>query len=227
MKIISLFSLLFIYSLSYSQSIKATFLHKFLNNKTDSIYSLEEKPILFSYTYYNKKSIYTLIDSEIIKKDSIKNSEGYYDLRISIKPSKNETFKDLAKNIFLREYVIYDTNFSVKDKLSNFEWQLIEEEKTIKGYKCKKAITHNEKFTIIAWYCEDIPINDGPDRFYGLPGFILKVELGEFSIIEIDNFKLIDEDLKIEKPINKSKYINLKQFKIDEIALYKKKANEN
>ena len=27
--------------------------------------------------------------------------------------------------------------------------------------------------------------------------------------------------------INKSKYINLEQFKIDEIALYKKKANEN
>lgn len=211
----------------FSQSIKGVFSHKFLNDRKDSIFSFEEKSFLNTYTYSNKKSMYKLIDSMIEKKDSTLNDNGYYDTYFFETASKNEIFKDLSNNLFLKEYAVYNTNFSIKDKLSNFQWNLKDEEITIKGYKCKKAITNNEKFTIIAWYCEDIPINDGPDRFYGLPGFILKVELGEFSIIEIDKFKLIDEDLKIEKPINKSKYINLEQFKIDEIALYKKKANEN
>ena len=223
---LSYFVLLFSLTL-FSQSITATFSHKFSNDKKDSIFSFEEKPFLFTYTYSKKKSLYSLIGSEIIKKDSVKNAEGYYDFRISNTASKDETFKDLSKNTFLKEYAVLNTNFSIKDGLSNFEWNLIDEEKTIKGYKCKKAITTKENFPITAWYCEDIPINDGPDRFYGLPGFILKVELGEFSIIEIDKFKLIDENLKIEKPINKSKYLTLENFKKEVVALYKKKANEN
>lgn len=211
----------------FGQTIKATYFHNFLNDKKDSIFSFEEKPFLYSYTYSNKKSIYKLMDSEIEKKDSIKNNDGFYDIIINNSASKNEKFKDLSKKIFYMEYAIFDTNFSVKDNLMNFEWNLLDEELTIKGYKCKKAITNKEKFPIIAWYCEDISINDGPDRFYGLPGFIMKVELGEYSVIEIDQLKLITENLKIDKPINKSKYITIEELKKEESALLQKKKNED
>lgn len=229
---------LFIFSLLYSifsfgQSIEARYSHKFNDNlhnldiKKDSIITIESKPIKYNYSYSKNKSIYKLYEPEISKKDSIKNEYGYYDVTKSDNASRNEIFKDLAKKEFLMEYTIYDTNFSIKDNLQNFEWIFLDEEATIGGYKCKKAISNKGKFTIITWYCEDIPINDGPDRFYGLPGFILKVELGEYSIIEIDQLKIFDKNINIEKPINKNKYLTSEKFNIEERLLFEKKANEN
>ncbi len=211
----------------FSQSIKALYLHKFLSNKKDSIFSFEVNTFSYGYTYSNKKSIYKLIDAKIKKKDSLLNDKGYYDTYLFETVSINEKYKELIKKIFLQEYTLYDNNFSIKDNLQNLDWELYNDEQVIKGFKCKKAISTKEKSRITAWYCEDIPINDGPDRFYGLPGFILKVEIGEFSIIEIDQFKLLNENLKIEPPLNKSKYITMAEFVKQEIDLFNKKANED
>lgn len=221
-----IFTILLISVFGFSQNIKATYTHRFINDKNDSIASIEIKPSIYSYSYSNKKSIYKLINSENQKTDSIKNDLGYYNLIITNTSSENEIFKDLAKKIFYMEYAVSGGNFSAKDNLINFDWELVDEEIIIKGFKCKKAITKKEKFPITAWYCEDIPINDGPDRFYGLPGFILKIELGEFSVIEVDQFKIVDEPLKIEKPKNKSKYTSWEELKANERALFEKKANE-
>jgi GLPGLI family protein len=223
MKNQSILLLILFSTLGISQGIKATFSQKFVSINN----GVRIKPLIFNYISSSNTSIYRLIDREIIKKDSVQNADGYYDLIVGNTASNNEMFKDLTKITFLKEYTLYDTNFSIKDNLQIFEWELLETEQIIKGYKCKKAVSVKEKSKIIAWYCEDIPINDGPDRFYGLPGFILKVEIGEFSIIEIDQFKLLNKNIKIEPPINKSKHITMAEFVKQEFALFNKKANEN
>jgi GLPGLI family protein len=55
------------------------------------------------------------------------------------------------------------------------KWKLIDEEKTIKNFICKKAkiIFRGRAYT--AWYTEKIQISSGPWKFNSLPGLIISV----------------------------------------------------
>ncbi|HHB78939.1 MAG TPA: GLPGLI family protein [Saprospiraceae bacterium] len=56
------------------------------------------------------------------------------------------------------------------------EWRILSDTTTILGHLCKKAVLEkNGKSTLSAWYALDIPIMDGPEQYFGLPGLILKL----------------------------------------------------
>ncbi|MDO4704466.1 GLPGLI family protein [Tannerella sp.] len=55
-------------------------------------------------------------------------------------------------------------------------WQLSDETKTVCGYTCRKATATFRGRGWTAWYATDIPVNDGPWKFGGLPGLILQIE---------------------------------------------------
>ncbi|MEL4307227.1 GLPGLI family protein [Joostella sp. CR20] len=59
--------------------------------------------------------------------------------------------------------------------MNQFKWKLVNEEKDILGYTCKKATMQFAGRDYIAWYATDIPISDGPYKFNGLPGLILSI----------------------------------------------------
>lgn len=63
----------------------------------------------------------------------------------------------------------------VKDSIKALDWTLTKEKDKILGYEVKKAIYHKEKTTIEAWYAPKLDFRNGPAKFYGLPGIILKV----------------------------------------------------
>lgn len=56
-----------------------------------------------------------------------------------------------------------------------FEWDFTEGIDTILGLPCMKANTSYGGRHYYAWFTLDVPINDGPYVFQGLPGLILKV----------------------------------------------------
>jgi len=63
--------------------------------------------------------------------------------------------------------------FEIKEPIS---WKICNDEiQEISGYKCIKAITKINNRMYIAWFTYDIPISDGPYKFNGLPGLILKL----------------------------------------------------
>ena len=47
--------------------------------------------------------------------------------------------------------------------------------RSIKNYVCNKATVKLEGREYTAWYTSEIPISDGPYKFWGLPGLILKI----------------------------------------------------
>jgi len=63
----------------------------------------------------------------------------------------------------------YTENIPIQD------WTLLDDTETIAGYLCQKAICTFRGRDYIAWFAPDIPINNGPWKFGGLPGLILKV----------------------------------------------------
>lgn len=57
----------------------------------------------------------------------------------------------------------------------DFAWEMTNETDTILGLPCTKAVTDYGGRHYEAWFTSEVPINDGPYVFRGLPGLILKV----------------------------------------------------
>ena len=66
------------------------------------------------------------------------------------------------------------TSLSVNEKPS-FNWKYIEGDTTILTYSCLKATCSYGGRDYIAWFTPDIPISDGPYKFFGLPGLIVRI----------------------------------------------------
>lgn len=66
-------------------------------------------------------------------------------------------------------------HFSVSEKL-DFGWKIDNTAKeTILGMSCTKATCRFAGRDYVAWFTTEIPINDGPYKFRGLPGLVVKL----------------------------------------------------
>lgn len=65
--------------------------------------------------------------------------------------------------------------YQYSEDCPKLEWELLEGDSTIAGYKCNMARTSLFGRTYTAWYSPDVNMPYGPYRFNGLPGLIFKV----------------------------------------------------
>ncbi len=154
-------------------------------------------------------------------------------------------YKNIAENRFTSQNDVYGKIFLIKDELPKHEWQMTGETKFIGDYKAYKAtmtreverlkqpgISVNndkelsdemvtEEITITAWYTTEIPINNGPARYHGLPGLILEVNDGSQTIICSKVVLNPEKEITFDEP-KKGKEVT--QEKYDEIM--EKKAKE-
>jgi GLPGLI family protein len=89
----------------------------------------------------------------------------------------SEFFKDFSTGI-LTNYCImppHIPNTQCVDSGCIQNWEIFDETLIIADYICQKATCSFRGRYYIAWFCPDIPINNGPWKFGGLPGLILKV----------------------------------------------------
>jgi len=107
----------------------------------------------------------------------------------------SEYFKDFSKNE-LTEYARmpfgldkYNAQYSESIPVQN--WDVSDEMLTVAGYLCQKATCKFRGREYTAWFTTDIPINNGPWKFGGLPGLILKAydkdKLFTFECVGIEN----------------------------------------
>ncbi len=84
-------------------------------------------------------------------------------------------FKDFEKQL-QTVYDDYSDQFAkYNEPFQEMRWEVVADStKTILGYECLMARTayHGRDWT--AWFAPEIPIHDGPWKFAGLPGLILK-----------------------------------------------------
>ncbi|RZM05145.1 MAG: GLPGLI family protein, partial [Pedobacter sp.] len=80
-------------------------------------------------------------------------------------PTMNQTFIDKISN----------KTFGYEDVIK-FDWKITTEKMKIGEYNTQKATTEYRGRKWTAWFASEIPLQDGPYRFYGLPGLIVKIE---------------------------------------------------
>ena len=88
---------------------------------------------------------------------------------------------------------IASSEYLYEEDWNLFQWQIESDTREILSYTCQKAVTDFRGRHYEAWFTPDLPLNDGPWKFSGLPGLILAVEDSgknfSFQAIGIENLK--------------------------------------
>lgn len=93
-------------------------------------------------------------------------------------------------------------------KASKIEWTLLSEVKSIGNYSCRLATATIDGDTIYAWYTTQIPFDEGPFKFKGLPGLILEVH-NKSGTIEIEATNVAMKNVAIVR-MNEALHVYLK-----------------
>lgn len=84
-------------------------------------------------------------------------------------PGMKETYSDGISSGFTPLQIGYNEDIK-------FNWKISGDKEKIGDYNTQKATTEFGGRIWTAWFSSDIPLQDGPYKFYGLPGLIVKVE---------------------------------------------------
>lgn len=113
----------------------------------------------------------------------------FYGQNLAVTDSLNKKFgtdnshTDMSGQVVKRKINTFDNeNFiSIKEGYYSFKttdkigWVISDETKKVENYSLQKASTRFGGRDWIAWFCKDIPFNEGPYKFRGLPGIIFEL----------------------------------------------------
>jgi GLPGLI family protein len=110
-------------------------------------------------------------------------SEYYY----SEYYKENNTLTEYSRMPIDKMNVYYTEDLPIQ------EWEVDTDTLTVMDYICQKATCRFRGRDYVAWFAPDIPVNNGPWKFGGLPGLILKISDTEnkysYECIGIEQFK--------------------------------------
>ena len=187
------------------------------------------------------------------KLDAPKLSSGKIQINSSA-TSTSKFYKNLHNKMYISEEDIFGKELLVMDTLSNFNWRITNDQIQIGIYSCKKAqiiipvsqkdwddynkekkdqeknktnfyvISEPKEQIIEAWFCSDIPVSNGPEEYWGLPGLILELHYDDTSILCTKI--VLNPKIKLElKAPTKGKKVDRKKF--EEISEKKLESMKN
>lgn len=159
-------------------------------------------------------------------------------IQIKIAQGSDVMYKNVKEQRYSNKTEIYGKLFLIKDSLTSRKWQLVNETKNIGEYTCYKAIFEDEYTTrtiteeggfetvtkprtTTVWYTPQIPVSNGPDDYFGLPGLILEVNDGQMTLICSKIVINPEETIEIVEP-KKGKEVSQEEFD----AIQEKKTEE-
>ena len=157
---------------------------------------------IYEYKFVSDSTKKDVVASEMMFLDITKNSSKYYSREVYVQDSimradlekqmkagvsnfnikrndakgkvRYKVTKDYQKNkTFLNVRIGSDSYKVLEDRV--LDWKILPEKEKIGNWEAQKATTEfgGRKWT--AWFCEEIPLSDGPYKFKGLPGLIVKI----------------------------------------------------
>lgn len=113
------------------------------------------------------------------------------------------------------------SKFKYNEKV-NLKWQILNDTLTINSYKCNKATTNYSGREYIAWFTKEIPISNGPYKFTGLPGLIIKIyDTKNQHLFKLNSFTKKSVPIILYNQLNTRQNVTKKQY-YDAIKKYKK-----
>ncbi|MBK1894833.1 GLPGLI family protein [Chryseobacterium paridis] len=174
--------LFLLFSVLYSSQIQRfTYEYQYITDSTNRadvkkelmLLDIEEKGSkYYSYDVFVTDSI---LNSEFVKQGDKGNPIAF------IKPGN---YKGAIRSKVTKEYPDYKTYLHTNLSFDFYKveedqkpiWKIHPEKIKIGNYSSQKATTKYLGREWTAWFSTDLPFQDGPYKFYGLPGLIVKLE---------------------------------------------------
>lgn len=177
----------------YSQEIldstylKCQYLLEYQNRSTDS--TLDEDFFIvqigrlttkcYSYYTFQCDSVKSLPNGDDLWRKSLNKAlseaKGGVPTGFYYRRSKEFIYKNYAENKMTVVDGISMDDYIYEDSLYAQNWQIYSDTTTILGYDCQKAGCSFRGREYTAWFTNSIPVSEGPWKFMGLPGLIVKV----------------------------------------------------
>jgi GLPGLI family protein len=139
--------------------------------------------------------------------------------------------RDLKENTMFDGITLLGKTYLVRDSIARPNWKILNDMKDVAGHICMNATFTDtlRKQTILAWFALDMPVSTGPDRYCGLPGLILEIDINDGAFVltadKID-LKPLTTELAIPEKL-KGKKIKLAEYnELIANQIKERKANE-
>lgn len=170
------FFLFFLPLLSFSQDMRFMYNYQFVSDtlKKDAISN--EITVL---DFYNKeqRSVFTgikhFISDSIMAEDSKKGIMSFPDASTKIRYVVEKINDGNLMYFYTPDHTARPVLKVIDERKMN--WEIINKHENILGYLAQKATTSFAGRQWTAWFTYEISIHDGPYKFHGLPGLILKI----------------------------------------------------
>ncbi|GGP01255.1 hypothetical protein GCM10010992_01070 [Cloacibacterium rupense] len=173
--------ILFIFAASFLQAQNHRFIYeyKFVSDSTQKDNTTSEMMFLDitkNGSKYYSREVY--VQDSIIKADLEKQLKAGIS-NINIKRNdkgkvRYKVTKDYSKNkTYFNTKIGTDSYKVLEDRTLN--WKVLPEKQKIGSWEAQKATTEFAGRKWTAWFAEELPFNDGPYKFKGLPGLIVKI----------------------------------------------------
>lgn len=163
----------------------------------------------------------------------------------------DKLYKNIKENKYINQVEFFGKQFLVKDTLEKRKWKLEKESKYIGEYPCFKAtyieplkvlssfessdlkenkLSDNEVDkggVITAWYTPQIPVQNGPNYYGGLPGLILEINTANLTILCSRIVLNPEKGIDIKEPTKGKEVSNTEYEEIIEKKLNEMQENFN
>lgn len=203
--------------MTFAQNKRFIYEYKFISDSTDISDIKTEMMFLdttkdgskyYSYTVFNSDSVMKVdLEKQLAATGSINVKS---DMRKgNVRYSVTKTYPDYKINLHRR---LGMDAYNISDD-RKIKWNISSEKEKIGEWNAQKAEAGFAGRHWIAWFSTEIPIQDGPYKFNGLPGLIVKIEdkTGSHKL-ELKGIKNIKGEFDINVFEAKEVAVNLKQF---------------
>jgi GLPGLI family protein len=199
----------FINKASIEYEVKANIKKTMGNNSWDEMIKEnlpQFKTGYYTYTFADNKSIYKFDHwdekakmPEFLRKSDEENV-WYFDF--------NNSKMNMQKNVF-------GSNFNIEDSIPALQWKILNENREIAGFNCRKAVAKIfDSVYVFAFYTDEITIPGGPCSISGLPGMILGVTIPRlFTSWIATKVSVTNVQEANIKPVTAKKYYSTKTLK--------------
>ena len=204
-------------TLAIAQNKRFIYEYKFIPDSTNAADVKTEMMFLDTSKEGSKYYSYTVFNSDSAMKVDLEKqlaATGSINVRSDMRKGEvryavTKTYPDYNVSLH-RRFGMDAYNISDDRKIN---WKISSEKKKIGEWNTQKAEADFAGRHWTAWFSTDIPIQDGPYKFHGLPGLIVKIEDKSGSHkMEMKGVKNINGDLNVNVFEAKEVAINSKQF---------------
>ena len=206
--------------------------------------SAQNQRFSYEYKFISDSTKKENVSKEMMYLDLTKDGSKFFSREVYIADSINaalmkqanakqldrSSFANSSGNVFFKifkKYPDYKTFLIIRNGIDIYkvlderkiDWKILPEKQKIGNWETQKATTEMYGRKWIAWFSTEIPLQDGPYKFHGLPGLIVRISdtlnCHVFDLKSTFKFKEeieADSDLlQTEKgiPINQNQYKKL------------------